>query len=226
MKISFGNKIRAGQRDSTEIVQLDLALEDMHFVLMVGAPGAGKSFFHRHVYRDLVENRLPKDIAFLFFDATGQDAREWQHSSFLYRPIVRDPKTGLQILEDLWAESERRHILAPNIPELIVHIEEDTFAKYDRARFDRALRGILAHRRTNGIYIFYSTSIVDRTLLDGWLGSLVALRVVFKMEEGTDALWLTGETIPTHFVSPGEHLLVFREEKIHCAALADTTEIL
>lgn len=216
----------AARTQPTESVTLDLTEEDIHFVLLVGALGAGKSFFHRFVYRELIQNHSPKEVLFLFLDATGKEAREWQHSLYLYRPIVKNPEEGLMMLEQLAKESAERRVLLRAIPEIVIHIEEDVFALYDRARFEKALREILRYRKTNQIYIFYSTSQVDYELLDNWLETFIDLRIVFKVDTEEEALWLTGETTPAHFISPGEHLLVFGHERIHCTAQVDTTEIL
>ncbi len=226
MKISCGNRMVASRGQPTETVSIDLVKEDIHFVLLVGAIGAGKSFFHRFVYRELIQNHSPKEVAFLFFDATGKEAREWEHSPYLYHSIVTEPEEGLRVLELIARESAGRQVRVPSIPELVIHIEEDVFVLYDCDRFEKALREILRHRKTNAVYIFYSTSHRDYGLLESWLKTFVDLRIVFKLDTEEEALWLTGETTPVHFVSPGEHLLVFGSERIHCTAHMDTTEIL
>lgn len=216
----------AARSQPTESVTFDLVQEDIHCVLLVGALGTGKSFFHRFVYRELIQNHSPKEVSFLFLDATGKEAREWQHSLYLYRPVITQPEEGLMILEQLARESSERQVLVRAQPALVIHIEEDVFVLYDRARFEKALREILRYRKTNAIYIFYSTSRVDYGLLESWLKTFIDLQIVFKLDTEEDALWLTGVTLPAHFVSPGEHMLVYGRERIHCTAHVDTTEIL
>ncbi|MEP7162240.1 MAG: FtsK/SpoIIIE domain-containing protein [Candidatus Moraniibacteriota bacterium] len=226
MKISFGNSENTEYRKYAEAVTLDFEKENIHFVLLVGEVGGGKSFFHRHVYKELINGKTPQEIRILFLDVPGADSERWDHSPYLYAPVETDPERALRELEALAKEIGDRRISIPgHDPVIVVHIEEDALVDFDRKRLEKCLEEILRNKKTNRVYIFYSTSRVDHELLADWSKRFVDLLVVFPLKKAEDAKFLLGET-DTELRQPGEHVLLWRGGRVHCFPFSSDTQIL
>ncbi|MEP7162242.1 MAG: hypothetical protein ABI747_00550 [Candidatus Moraniibacteriota bacterium] len=96
MKISFGNTRPTEYGKQMEAVTIDLGAENIHFIFLLGEVGGGKSFFHRHAYKELIDGRIPRKIQLLFLDVSEIDSKSWNHSPYLFAPVATEPKKAFQ----------------------------------------------------------------------------------------------------------------------------------
>jgi DNA segregation ATPase FtsK/SpoIIIE-like protein len=204
MKPIYLGKDKQGER-----VELDLDAEKIHFILLAGQSGSGKSVFHNNLYKELSEKYLSDEIGFVFLDMTRVDFYNWS-SDYMYRPVTFDPVEAIQILHDLAEDTTDKKIF--------IHIEECDMVAHDRAEVERALDAL---RKRDNIYILYSTSRIDQRYLSEWLKRYVDMRVVFAVAQQDDSNFLIGSGDAVHFENVGERILVFNNKQIFCQAFSD-----
>ena len=57
-----------GRKDSGEDFLLNLEKEGIHFILLAGETGSGKSIFHYNLYKELSKKHTPEEMDFFFWE--------------------------------------------------------------------------------------------------------------------------------------------------------------
>ena len=176
-------------------IELDFDEGNIHFVLLAGQTGAGKSVFHSNLYKELTENHSPEQLGFLFLDMTARDFNDWL-SEYLIRPVIHSPKEAIRALHELADLKLDKKIF--------VHIEECDMVYEDRKGMEDALDKL---RSLKNIHVVYSTSRIDREYLGDWMKRIIDLKVIFAVPSDDDSLFLLGNTLASHFNDVGERVL-------------------
>lgn len=191
-------------------VRVDFAKDNIHFIILIGSTGSGKSVFHYHVYKQLAENNSPEDLGFIFFDMTRTDFSGWE-SPFVVDRIL-DAEPALKKFEELGKQSN-----PTNKKTIFVHIEEMNMLSVSATRFEDALENILKHKIDNNIYVVFSTSRPSVDVLTPKIRSLVDLKVVFNLTSKFDSKFMLGnDSAATLLQKPGQRILVFGDKRISC----------
>lgn len=203
-------KVNLGIDEQGNNVDLDLGKENIHFTILVGSTGSGKSVFHYHLYKQLAENNSSEDLGFIFLDMTRTDFSGWE-SPFVIDRIL-DAEPALKKFEELGKQSN-----PTNKKAIFVHIEEMDMLSESATRFEDALENILKHKRDNNIYVVFSTSRPSVDVLTPKIRSLVDLKVVFNLASKFDSKFMLGnDSAATLFQNPGQRILVFGDKRISC----------
>ena len=202
-------KINLGINKDINRIELDFDKEKINFILLVGETGAGKSIFHRQLYKQLSEKYSSDEIGFVFLDNTMVDFNDWE-SDYLIKSVFGKPKEAVKVLHELVGKNTNKKIF--------VHIEECDMVYADKKGVELALDKI---KELKNIYIVYSTSRIDRGYLHDWMQRFVDLKVVFRVPTEDDSNFLIGNTTTSHFNSAGERVLVFNNQQVHCQPFTD-----
>lgn len=197
-----------GRKDSGEDFLLNLEKEGIHFILLAGETGSGKSIFHYNLYKELSKKHTPEEIGFLFLDMTWVDFTYWD-SEYLLQPTIVDTDEALDALENLKDKSRT----------IFVHIEECDMIHADREKFEKGLDNILKNNKN--IYVVYSTSRIDPDYLNDWMDKYIDLKVVFKVATKESSEMLLGNDLALNFTMDGEKILAFRDKQIKCQGFSD-----
>lgn len=189
-------------------IELDFDEGNIHFVLLAGQTGAGKSVFHSNLYKKLTENHSPEQLGFLFLDMTAIDFNDWL-SEYLIRPVIHSPKEAIRALHELADLKLDKKIF--------VHIEECDMVYEDRKGMEDALDKL---RSLKNIYVVYSTSRIDREYLGDWMKRLIDLKVIFAVPNDDDSIFLLGNTLASHFNNVGEKVVASNGWQILCKPFA------
>lgn len=204
LKVNLGNSIEG------EAIISDLAKDNIHFIILVGSTGSGKSVFHYHLYKQLAENNSPEDLGFIFFDMTRTDFSGWESPFVIDRTLDAEP--ALNKFEKLGKQGN-----PTNKKAVFVHIEEMNMLSVSATRFEDALENILKNKRDNNIYVVFSTSRPSADVLTPKIRSLVDLKVVFNLTSKIDSIFMLGnDSAATLLKNPGQRILVFGDKRISC----------
>lgn len=185
-------------------VELDFDKEGINFILLVGETGSGKSFFHAHLYKELMEKYSSDEIGFAIFDMTRVGFMDFP-SDYLVMPIIHDATEAIKALKEL-ADSETDKLI-------FIHIEECDMVYRDRKAVEDNLRKM---KERKNFHIIYSTSRLDRGYLDAWMKKFIDLKVVFAVSNEDDSSFLLGNKRANHFNKIGEKVLAFNNQQIVC----------
>ena len=206
-------KVRLGMDVSGKGVYLDFATT--HLMLLLGSTGSGKSVFHYHLYKSLVEQNTPNEIGFIFLDMTQVDFVD-SDSPYLVQPREVRVEQSLLVLEELSRE-------APSAKQIFVHIEECNMVVQCWERTMNALRALCEKRPD--VHVMYSTSKLPSPS-DAVPSEMLALadtQVVFQSfhkSEIPDYLGLGRESLAQWeklLMKDGRGVIIqpFREDEIH-----------
>ncbi len=192
-----------------ERLELDFDAEGIHFVLLTGMTGSGKSVFHSHLYREFVRAYTPEELGFIFLDMTRSDflESEWD-VRYLAQPIVRDIEEAFRVLENAGTSDTDR--------KLVIHIEECDMVYRDRARMEAALDRLKAKEN---VMVVYSTSRPDPVYLADWMRRYIDMKVVFVVSSEADSRFLLGNDAATLLTLPGERILSYRDKQVRCISI-------
>lgn len=200
--------INFGKTDEGEDVCVDLEQAGIHFVLLAGMTGSGKSVFATHLYRELMDAYTLAELGFVVLDMTQVSFSDWD-PAYLARPVITDPDEALAVFETL--QDDKRMIF--------VHIEECDMVYRDRTRFEKAIERIL-HENKN-ITIVYSTSRIDPDYLADWLEQYIDMKVVFRVANPVDSQFLLGSDATFLFREPGERIIAYGDKLIPCRPFSE-----
>lgn len=198
-------KVNLGIDNQDQRVDLDFKQENIHFVILTGTTGSGKSIFHYHLYRELMEHNTPDEIGFIFFDMTQVDFYGWKESPYVI-DIEFDYKKALDKLENLPISTESKKAI-------FIHIEECDMVVNSPEEFEKALKSALTKEN---VYIVFSTSRPSPDVLTPTVRKLADLKVVFNLASEVDSELVLGESLAENFTDPGQRVLVFRDKKVIC----------
>jgi len=215
--------IYLGKHKSGEDFYLDFEKEGIHFVLLFGSTGSGKSVFHTNLYKQLVSNSTPDQLKLAIMDAAQVGCFLWGDSPYLYKPIPTNTESAIELLEELAGVSASRALgKSDNHQRVFLHIEEcDLFRDY----FERtiaALAKVLEHTDKNNMFVIYSTSRSPSGYLPNWLLERIDLKVVFLTVTAGDARELLGNPAPSRFKLPGERILAFNNKQVYCQPFTES----
>lgn len=66
-------KVDLGVDEQGQNVIVDIEKQNIHFIILLGTTGSGKSVFHYHLYKQLAEQNTPEELGFVFYDMTRVD---------------------------------------------------------------------------------------------------------------------------------------------------------
>lgn len=183
-------------------VYLDLEKKNLHFTLLAGMTGSGKSIFHNNLYKQLSEQNTPQDLGFIFLDMTKVNFIDWKSPYVLLPPTAGDE--AMDVLEKLAKKSISKT--------LFIHIEEcDLFWQFP----ERIKRTLIKLLENDNVYIVYSTSRPGEKEIPDWLKVIIDLKVVFTLASHDDCITLSVGDEPLHFLE-NKRLLVYKDKNILC----------
>src|SRR3989338_2695948 len=124
-------KVNLGKDKNDSDVVIDLVKENIHFVILAGESGSGKSIFHSMLYKQLVEQNTSKELRFVIFDTNRVELTGWKS------PFV---EINMQAYDEQMFEKALRNFLISNKHALIVfstsRIGEETLTENIRKLAD------------------------------------------------------------------------------------------
>lgn len=131
-------------------------------MFLTGQTGSGKTEFARRLINNYENTYKPKDMQYAIFDLKMVEfAGDMHKPEYLYFDIVTDSVVGLNKLEELAADAQKRAALDKIHPLLFVYIEECDMSCLDQSRFDNAVTKINKYAKQANIKLIYSTSRVS-----------------------------------------------------------------
>ena len=203
-------KVNLGKDINNNDFNVDLEKEDIHFIILVGTSGFGKSVFHYNLYKQLIDQNKPEELGFIFFDMTMVDFAGWK-SPYVITFIAGDGVKALKKFEEISKKE--------SVKRLIIHIEEMTMLEVSTARFEKALSDTL--KNNPNAFVVCSTSRPSNDVLTPKIRSLADLLVVFNLASSEDSKFLGAEGAE-NFTIPGQHMLILKNEKITCKPLSES----
>src|SRR3989344_4638050 len=201
-------KVNLGKDENNRDVNVDLAKDNIHFIILVGSTGSGKSIFHYYLYKQLIEQNNPNDLGFVFLDNTMVDFDGW-NSPFVIDSVMGKHDIALNKFEEL---AEREDTGKDKVT--IIHIEEMDMLNVSTPRFENALEKLLNHKNKNKIYVVFSTSRPGTDIITPKIKHLTDLMVVFILASREDSEFILGESLAENFSDPGERVAVFKDKRI------------
>lgn len=201
--------IYLGHEEGGEKVELDFEKEKISFILLVGYTGSGKSIFHNNLYKELSKKYSPNELSFVFLDNTMANFVGWQ-SDHVVKSVVGRPKEAIAALGEIAQRGTEKM--------LFIHIEECDMVYIDRAAVEAALMKL---KKTENVFIVYSTSRIDKEYLNDWMKKFIDLKVVFFVPGGDDSIFLLGNNAASHFKKKGERILAFNDMQIPCRPFSE-----
>lgn len=193
---------------------LDLKKENLHTIFLAGATGSGKSVLSLSMYKQMMEQKNPKDLGFIFFDMTRVDFASWQKEYLHFEPVF-DKQQALELFEVLAEESTlRAQGKADATKTIVMHIEECDMVISDRKRFENAWEIIAKNKDKNNMYLVCSTSRPNPNTFTDKIRLNTDLRVIFNLANIQDCQFILGEKFQGELVEPWKKILVFNEKKI------------
>lgn len=130
-------------------------------LLLVGQTGSGKTELIKTLLKQLESAFTPDQMKYALFDmkmveftTPGRD----YNPAHLYFDVVTDPKQGLEGLDLLAVQAEKRANEGGDYPLLFIYIEECDIAAIDQKRFDAAVITINTNAKKANMKLVYSTS--------------------------------------------------------------------
>ncbi len=179
----------------------DLKKENIHFIILVGSTGSGKSVFHYYLYHQLIKQNSPSELGFIFYDTTRVDFAGWKSPYLIdYEP---DADVALEKFERLANNPSDRCVF--------VHIEEMEMLRAGAERFEKALAKNLKENRN--LFIVFSTSRPGPDIITPKIKKLTDLMLVFNLTSREDSEYVLGESFTENFSDPGERVAVFKHKR-------------
>lgn len=203
-------------------IYIDLEKENIHFILLTGTTGSGKSIFHNNLYYQLVKQNTPEEVGFVFLDMTRVDFTGWQ-SPYMLFPTLVQIEEALSTLEKLGEESERRvkgHSETKRA--ILIHIEECDMVAKSPGRFEKAILNILKYKDKNNMFLIFSTSRPSEDVVTQLLLQFCDLKVVFQVANTQDSQYLLGNESAAKLTLPGEKILAFYNKQIKSLPFTDS----
>ena len=204
-------KVNLGKDKNDSDVVIYLVKENIHFVILAGESGSGKSIFHSILYRQLVKQNSAKELGFVIFDATRVDLTGWK--SPYVEVDVPETEEALIKFEELSQKSSEKFT--------VVHIEEINMNEYSPRRFQKALSNYLKNNPNSLVVL--STSRIGPDTISENIRKLTDLLIVFIQTNIETTQFLLGDesfgNIPK---VPGQRLLVFKDKRIFCKPFTDS----
>lgn len=206
--------IYIGKDSNGNDIYINLEKENIHFILLIGMTGSGKSIFHNNLYYQLVKQNTPEEIGFAFLDMTHVDFKSW-HSPYMLFPTIVNTEEAFIALGKLGEDSKRRaENISSAIRSIVVQIEECNMVAKDPERFEKALFNILRAKEKNNMYLIFSTSRPSKDVITQMMLDHADLKVVFKVSSMQDSNYLLGNNRAVAFTKPGERVLVYHHKQV------------
>lgn len=201
-------KINIGKDLKEHDIVIDLDKDNIHFFILVGSTGSGKSIFHYHLYKQLIEQNNPNNLGFVFLDNTMVDFDGW-NSPFVIDSVMGKCDIALNKFEELAAHEDTGRDKVT-----FIHIEEMDMLNVSTPRFENALEKLLNHKNKNKIYVVFSTSRPSTDVITPKIKNWTDLMIVFILASREDSEFVLGESLAENFSDPGERVAVFKNKRI------------
>lgn len=209
-KVNLGNDIQGNN------VEIDLDRENIHFIILAGESGSGKSVFHERLYKELIDHNNSKQLGFIVLDTNRVELASWE-SSYLIKPPIVEVDEALDEFERLGKESILRaggKVSAKQA--IIIHIEECNMIWANKKRFEKALVNIVKNKNKNNMFLVFSSSKTGPEVFTSAIMKNADLKVIFKVYDESYSKFLMGESLAEKFTKPGKRVLVFKNKQIIC----------
>jgi hypothetical protein len=187
--------------------------EYISLILLAGSSGSGKSVTQNHIYRQILQYNTPDELGFVFMDMTQVDFSNWPDTRYLYRPVVKTAKEGLDAFEELGQESIRRAEGKSSASRgIVIHIEECNMVVQDKKRFEEALLNITKHKGKNNMLVVFSTSRPSPDVFTKEMLDVADVKIVHQLDSKKDYLYVAGEDLSEKLVIHGEKAVLHKSK--------------
>ncbi len=205
-------KVNLGlNKDTNQEYFVDFAEQNIGLTLLVGATGTGKSVLGYHIYKQLVEQNSPEEIAFIVIDNVHLEFTQWnQQSSYLYCPNITNQDKAFEVLENIADQIDR---INSSTKHYFIHIEEcDQFAN-DPERMKQIFQKLSQNKSDSKIHFMFSTSRPSKEIFADWLLELADLKIIFHLPTPEDYITITGQDLSREFTNePGEKVVILNND--------------
>lgn len=210
MKINLGKDVKGND------IFIDLAKENIHFIILAGETGSGKSVFHYHLYKELIDHNSPKQLGFVVLDTNRVELAGWK-SQYLINPVIVEIEEALEEFEKLSEESILRTKGQVSTEQaIVIHIEECNMITADKKRFEKSLLNIVKNKDKNNMFLVFSSSKTSSQVFTPTMMKNADLKVIFKVYDEGYSKFLLGESLAEKFSESGMRVLLFNGKKIIC----------
>lgn len=186
-----------GKKYITDLAKL------IHLVI-AGPSGTGKSMALKCAIISMITRCGVEKLRLILFDIGGNSLTFFKDVKHLYHPIVKDYRTGLQVLEALVAEIDSRALVSEDrckmLPYLVCIIDEfdDTIAnicdKSEKDRFQSLLRNIVNRGRKAKVIVIITSLDPNQNRADiniNGIGSRITFQYL-KHQKSMNAIGMPG----------------------------------
>ncbi len=172
---------------------LRLSSPDVAHVLIAGTTGSGKTALARTMIASLAAYNPTSEVGLVLIDPKGRGYEPFADLPHLVLPMASAVDTGLEALEWLVAQMERRDRERITLPRIAVFIDElADLALVGGKAVEKAVLRLVQRGRESGIHVIACTQKPAATVLGGLVKSNFPVRIVGSVASADDARVATG----------------------------------
>ncbi|MFN8497019.1 MAG: DNA translocase FtsK [Anaerolineae bacterium] len=172
---------------------LRLSSPDVAHVLIAGTTGSGKTALARTMIASLAVYNPPSEVGLVLIDPKGRGYEPFAALPHLARPMATTADAGLETLNWLALEMERRDRERITLPRLVVFIDElADLALVGGKAVEKAVLRLVQRGREAGIHVIACTQKPAATIVGGLVKSNFPVRIVGSVASAEDARVASG----------------------------------
>lgn len=216
--------ISLGMDSYGHIFRYDLGL--MPHLLAGGATGSGKSQLMHNILFSIFNNASPEEVKFILVDPKRVEFHPYNGIPYLLRPVVQDIDEGIEVLEMLVDEMQRRYeILAEakvrnisdynekvgkiELPFIILLVDElSDLICYKPKIVEKSIIRVAQLAKATGIHMVLATSRPSSDIYSGLIKANIPSRIAFNTASKKDSRQIIDQDGAEILLGKGDALFV------------------
>ncbi|MGL6154113.1 MAG: FtsK/SpoIIIE domain-containing protein [Cetobacterium sp.] len=216
-------KFILGINEEGNPIWVDLSDSNTTHLLVAGASGGGKSVLLNSIIINIMTNYTPEQVKFIFIDPKYVEMGMYEDSPFLYRDIITDIETAIEVLQSLTLEMDERYkefakvkvkdiesynkISSKKLPRIVVVFDEyaDFMEEKEwREDLERSLKRITQKARAAGIHIIISTQSPKSEIITTTIRNNLSARIALKVSDSNASRIILDESGAENLLGKGD----------------------